>query len=423
MRFPLTPAAARRGQVVVLVAASMIALLGMLAMSLDGGALMADRRHAQAAADAAALAAGADLYYNYWAESGWDPNHTARQAALDTAAAHGYTNDRINSKVTVNIPPASGDYAGQAGYAEVIIESYQERGFSNLFGSEKLTISTRAVAVGAPIAANVGILVLNPTAKSALNANGSGRLIVSGTPVIVDSNDPLAAIAGGGGFLRAMEFDITGGWGTTGSGGTFDGPIYTGRRPTPDPLAYLPEPDKSSMPTQSHKQVHFTSGLQILSPGLYRGGISVTSTGSLTLLPGIYYMDNGGFQFTGAGSLSALGVMIYNDPGNGNADAISVSGQGSIVMTPPATGIYSGLALFQRRDSTVPVTVSGGSGANITGTFYAAAANLTVSGGAGAANLGSQYISDTLNLQGDANMTISWNPLGVAKKRMISLVE
>ena len=422
MRFPMK-SGARRGQVVVLVAASMIALLGMMAMSLDGGALMADRRHAQAAADAAALAAGADLYYNYWAENGTDPNLTGQNCALAVAAAHGYTNDGVNSKVTVNIPPKSGDHVNQAGYAEVIIDSYQQRGFSNLFGSDKLTISTRAVAVGAPIAANVGILVLNPAAKSALNANGSGRLTVSGTPVIVDSNDSLAAIAGGGGFLKAMEFDITGGWGTTGTGGTFDGPIYTGRRPTADPLVYLPDPDKSTMPVQSKKQVHFTSGVEIWGPGVYKGGISVTSTGSLTLLPGIYYMDNGGFQFTGAGSLSAVGVMIYNDPGNGNADAISISGQGSIVMTPPTSGIYSGLALFQRRDSTVPVSVSGGSGANITGTFYAAGANLTVTGGSGAANLGSQYISDTLNLQGDANMTISWNPAGVAKKRMISLVE
>src|SRR2546428_435442 len=40
----------RKGQVVIFVAFSMVALIGFLALSLDGGALLSERRHAQEAA-------------------------------------------------------------------------------------------------------------------------------------------------------------------------------------------------------------------------------------------------------------------------------------------------------------------------------------------------------------------------------------
>ena len=56
--------------VVILACVSMVAILGVLALSLDGGSLMAERRKAQAAADAAALAAACDLYDNYWTNNG-----------------------------------------------------------------------------------------------------------------------------------------------------------------------------------------------------------------------------------------------------------------------------------------------------------------------------------------------------------------
>ena len=44
------------GQVIPLVVIMMVAILGMVALVLDGGSLMSDRRTAQAAADAGAIA-------------------------------------------------------------------------------------------------------------------------------------------------------------------------------------------------------------------------------------------------------------------------------------------------------------------------------------------------------------------------------
>ena len=111
----------RRGNVAVFVAVCMVVLLATLAVAVDGGTLLTQRRQGQAVADAAALAAAADLYDYYWSNSGKDPSDTAKASAIAYAAANGYANDGVRSTVTVNIPPKSGDYEGLDGYVEVLV--------------------------------------------------------------------------------------------------------------------------------------------------------------------------------------------------------------------------------------------------------------------------------------------------------------
>src|SRR5437588_4878767 len=216
----------RRGIIAVLMAACLVVLLGMVAIAVDGGGLLAERQRTQAAADAAASAAATDLFYNYWTNQGADAQGTARSSALTNAAANGYANDGVQSTVTVNIPPRSGDYAGQPSYAEVIVQYNFKRGFSAVFGSGTIPVRARAVARGAPVASEAGILVLDPTLKGALNAQGSGHIRVEHAAVIDDSAHPQGGIAGGGGSLTAPLFKFTGDYTTTG-GGSFTGEIRT----------------------------------------------------------------------------------------------------------------------------------------------------------------------------------------------------
>src|ERR1700687_1395550 len=105
----------RRGAIVLFVAVCLTVLLGVVAIALDGGVLLTERRPAQATADAAALAAASDLYKNFGTNGGRDCSRTAKASPLSTAAANGYANDGTVSVVTVNIPPSSGDYSGKAG--------------------------------------------------------------------------------------------------------------------------------------------------------------------------------------------------------------------------------------------------------------------------------------------------------------------
>jgi hypothetical protein len=427
----------RRGTVAVLAAICLIAIMGFAALSLDAALLFQERRNAQAAADSSALAAAANLFANWRTNQGKDSAGAAANEALAAAAANGFTTttttatttatgtttvaDGVNSTVTVNIPPLSGDHVGQVGYVEVIILQFQQRAFSAIWGNDLLTVKARAVARGTWFPFNAGILVLDPTSSGSLSSNG-GSSVTTNAKVIVDSNSPSATTVVGGGVLTAPEFDITGVPGTsTSGGGAINGTILSGQVPTPDPLAYLPEPDPSTMTVQSTKTVKLENqGSLTLQPGVYQGGINVTG-GNLTMAPGIYYMQGGGFGFSGTGSLTALGVMIVNAP-QSNSDTISITGTGAVNISPMTTGLYQGISLWQARASTNTLTVSGGGSGSISGTFYTQHGLLKVSGGGGN-SVGSQYISWNVVLSGNGTFNIAWAPNAVAPVKFLQLVE
>jgi putative Flp pilus-assembly TadE/G-like protein len=411
----------RRGTVAVLAAVGLIGILGFAALSLDAALLHHDRRGAQAAADSAALAAAGSLFANYRTNQGLDPGRAAANEALAAAAANGFTNDGVSSTVTVNIPPLSGDHVGQAGYVEVIVQQFQQRAFSAIWSSAPITVKARAVGRGMWVPLRNGIIVLDPTSSGSLSSNG-GSNVTTNANIIVDSSSPSATVVTGGGVLTATEFDITGVPGTsTSGGGTINGTILNGQVPTPDPLAYLPEPDPSTMIVQSTHTVKLQNqGSLSLQPGVYQGGISVTG-GTLTLAPGIYYMDGGGFGFSGTGSLTAPGVMIVNAP-QSNSDTISITGTGAVNLSPPTTGLYQGISLWQTRASTNTITVAGGGSGSVTGTFYAQHGTLKTSG-SGGSSVGSQYISWNVVLSGNGNFSILWSAPTVAPAKLFQLVE
>jgi hypothetical protein len=407
----------RRGSVTVMVSVCLIGLLSFVALSIDGGLFMDRKQKVQAAADAAALAAVEDLFLNWIYNKGLDPNGTAAAAAVASASANGFS----SPPPVVNIPPLSGPFTGMPGYAEVIITYDQQRYFSRVFGTNNVTISARAVAQGVWVAPKIGILVLNPTAPGSLTDTGGGSVSVIGAPLIVDSNSPTAVTITGGGTITATELDVTGVPGLSGSG--FIGTINSGVPPTPDPLAYLPQPDPSTM-TQ-YNNVHLENGTLTIFPGVYNGGITVTGKGqtpTLIMSPGIYYMNGGGFSFSGGANLVANGVMIFNAP-KSNSDNISINGSGSISLSPPTTGMYAGISLFQQRGTTNTIYVTGNGGSSVTGTFYTANGTLNVSGNGTNNVLGAQYISYNLVVNGNGGFTVLWNPQQVARTRIIKLVE
>src|SRR5438105_3344121 len=142
----------RRGAVAVLVAMLLTVIVGVLAIALDGGLLLDNKRQVQAAADAAALAAGTKLFVNYPAivasnYTNFDPNKDGETAAKASASANGFPNGST-ATVTVNIPPATGPFTGKVGYAEVTITYNQPRYFSTIWGGSTIPVSARSVARG-----------------------------------------------------------------------------------------------------------------------------------------------------------------------------------------------------------------------------------------------------------------------------------
>jgi len=134
-------------------------MLSIIALSLDGGLLLDKRRQAQAAADAAALAAGSELFRTYFSNGALDngplPGKTGpaagaiRKFAKEVAKANGFEDGKDGVTVEVYIPPISGPFTGQRGHAEVRISFTQQRYFSTVFGpTEDIPIGARAVARG-----------------------------------------------------------------------------------------------------------------------------------------------------------------------------------------------------------------------------------------------------------------------------------
>lgn len=145
----------QRGQVLVLFALSLTALLAGAGLVIDLGASFAQARSEQKVADVAALA-GATAAANGLMKP------QIIQAAVDSAVANGF----VASEVQVNIPPTSGAYApggSQSGplstndcstaalqpcWVEVAIVRQHTNTFSRVVGLNSFGVTSRGVAVG-----------------------------------------------------------------------------------------------------------------------------------------------------------------------------------------------------------------------------------------------------------------------------------
>lgn len=450
----------RRGAIAVFVAVCLVALLGVVAIATDGGVLLAESRHAQATADACALAAASVLYQYYPTQNGTGPVATAQQAGYDIATANGYVQSGpgANATVTINVPPQSGIYQGKAGYAEAIVSFNQPRSFSNIFGKGALPVTARAVARGAWINPNAGVLVLNYSGKGDLSDKGNGSFAETGGPVIVNSNNAAALVTVGNGSLLAQSVDVTGGISTSGGGTIATVPvpnqIFTGVHPTPDPLAYLPQPSIPPAGTmtvtnlgQGNKQYVLTPGSYSNLPNFSQGDVvileqaSYSGTNLADPNRGLYYINGGGLTSTGANITmdpnTSGGVLIYNAPqSNANNQGINITGNpsGTVNLSPLTTGPYAGMVFWEDRNSSAPIQINGNGSFAVRGTFYAAGAQLSMAGNGGTyvgddgltyqgSLIGSQYISLDLTMTGNGNIKINYVGPQVARTRIVTLVE
>src|SRR5512135_793344 len=71
----------QRGQALILIVLAIVGMVGLTGLAIDGGNAYSDRRHAQNAADTAALAAALRIIHN---QTDW------QQAGLIQAQANGY---------------------------------------------------------------------------------------------------------------------------------------------------------------------------------------------------------------------------------------------------------------------------------------------------------------------------------------------
>jgi hypothetical protein len=101
---------------------------------------------------------------------------------------------------------------------------------------------------------------------------------------------------------------------------------------------------------------------------------------------GVYVIAGGGVIVSGGSTLTGAGVMIYNAGSNYNGGSGSSFGSvnlssGSFSLTPMTSGTDAGIAIFQSRDNTQSIIISGAVMANLGGgAVYAPAAVMNISG-------------------------------------------
>ena len=128
--------ASEKGQALILITLAAVGLFAFAALAIDGSAIFSDRRHAQNAADTAALeAALTKIRHGDWETEG-----------LDRASSNGYDNNGSTNDVFVYNPPVDGLYQGNTQYIQVKIRSDVEMTFAQVIGFEKATNYVEAVA-------------------------------------------------------------------------------------------------------------------------------------------------------------------------------------------------------------------------------------------------------------------------------------
>lgn len=393
-----------RGQVLILVAFSMVTLLIIAALVVDLGLSWMLKRQEQNAADPGAVAAA-----RYINEDGTINLAMAKDAACFYARQNGvFAESNVTcdpalnpngATVTVNYPPDSAvpQYGGNPYYVQVTIRSSHPSFFGRILGQSQATVSTYAVAANVKGYGNSNSLVaLDPNSCSSgvvtggahvtitptidpstglpyvggfvqVNSGCGNPAYINGTCGVGEGNSALT-ISSSGSSLSAPKVFVHGTC-VRANNNSFSAPLVEGAVQIGDPLASLQPPRVSDFtagqcgvggivttPTgvTSHG-CNFNNGgtTYTLNPGVYYGGWTIGNNVTLELNPGIYIMAGGGVSLGSGGSITSVTdvngnlapILIYStdNPAASCPGGAQYQCQGSVDFTATSTLKVRGL--------------------------------------------------------------------------------
>ena len=390
--------AGERGQVVVVTVISLIAICALVALAADMGYFFDYRRQMQTGADGAAMAGAEQLRRRA-------DDSEIRSAAISGAASNGFTDGANAAQVTVNHPPGSGFYTGNAAFVEAIISQPRPTVFMRILGYQSAMVSTRAVA-GAQDSPNC-VYALDPSATHSFNTSGSAS-VNAACGIIVDSNSGSALVSSGGGQVNATSIAVTG----NAVGCCFSPTPQTSVPPEPDPFAGRAAPQFSGC---DYTNLHINSVTRVLTPGVYCGGIDISGGNSaVTFLPGLYVLNGGGLSVSGGGTINGSGVTFYNTGSAGYAyKALGISGGTMGMLAAPTSGPMEAILFFQDRSITSNQvnTVSGGSTLSFEGALYFPTTPLNFSGNSSGSAAYTIIIAQTIDFSGLSSLRAGFGNL------------
>lgn len=418
-----------RGQALILITLAAVGLFGIAGLAIDGSAKFSDRRHAQNAADTAALAGALAMARG-------ETSLAAETLAMDRAGDNGYDDNHVSNDVYFYNPPISGVYSNCSdihfdcnNYVQVIIDSHVNTYFARVIGVSQTHNHVEAVAstISSQSNFNFGgnaIVALSPEG-CALKAGGTTSVTINGGGLYSNSDSSCAfQKTTCSGYLDVNNADGTPGTismvgsdqtGSCAPDATLDDNAGT-QLPFPPPYQEIPEPTVCSSGYTAAP-----SGTTVtLSPGHYSAMPPRPSIKNVTLQPGIYCIDtemrfNSGDVVRVAGTFAVdPGVMLYFKSGG----SFTVNGGATVNLW--AINDNNGSSLSSYKDFLIYVApnyvtgtpstckLNGGSGSAYDGMIYAPYCDVTVNGSSGL-NIQSQIVGYTVDLSGASGVTLTYD--------------
>src|SRR5258706_8373583 len=126
----------RRGAVLPLIAVTLVGVMGLVALAVDGGSIQRQRRMAQNAADAGALAGAQEILRAH--------TQAVAFAVADTAARRNGFVDGVNGAHVIVSQPASPDYYTGSSYVKVVVEDTVKTIFAGILKRSFVVVKARA---------------------------------------------------------------------------------------------------------------------------------------------------------------------------------------------------------------------------------------------------------------------------------------
>jgi hypothetical protein len=434
----------QRGQALIVIVFAMIGLIAMVGLAVDGGIAFSDRRHAQNAADTAAVAGAMTRIYaleDGMSES--DAYAALSVAARNMAETNGYNGDLVTNTVEVYtcdmLDSSCGNpYDGDEDYVQVVITSQVATFFAGVVGIGQMVNRVQAVAlaekkISGPLYDGDSMISLAPSCQTPDNfiVEGNPNVIVSGGGLYVNTDDPSC------GFKCTSNSAIITGDITT-AGGTFDlsaqcdGNHIGEQNEDGDQWDFpvmledlgLEVPPECTSPQGTYTNYngnypgYLGVELTVLTPGLYNdfppkkeqplGKLYDT----ILMLPGTYCVANVVKLVETKLTLIGEDVTFFVRARN----AFDLNG-GTMRLDAPDSGPYAGYLMIVEPDYGEPLLsksptdckISGGSTNVFSGTIFAPYCNVTINGGSEPTAFDAQIIAYTVKITGNSTINFVYD--------------
>ena len=379
MRLPA--ALGQRGTIAVMAAISGTTLIGFAGLAVEGGTWYLALRNTATAADLAALAGASAL----------ERGQSGVAVATDTARRNGFANSDRNT-VTVNIPPTTGAFAGNAAAVEVLVAQTQTMQLAQMFRATAPVARSRAVAV-TNVSQNVCLLALDGGLELGGNSTTNAARCALGSNAASPGGISVTGSAG----VRTDALVTTGTCNGCASGDVYTDNTRTARpavlanqaSPIRDPFANLRSWNASPPPCRA-TAISFPGNQATISPGeSICTNLAIGTQDTLTLNPGIYYFRNA--DMTLHGKLNGNGVTLVFTGDADRVGTIKTNAQATGSLRGPAESLIpghpegAGLVLYRdakatNNGSAKEVQLNGGATMVVFGGMYFPTSDVVVNG-------------------------------------------